>query len=80
MQTLTWCLMKSCSWVGVYWLFPAASPWSHPRARSCVLQAFDVVEKSYFETIDDALAEKASLSSYHLQHNEVRTVARTLFY
>lgn len=36
-----------------------------------MLQAFDVVEKSYFETIDDALAEKANLSSYHLQHNEV---------
>lgn len=56
------------------WLFTgcSVSSVSHSRARSCVLQAFDVVEKSYFETIDDALAEKANLSSYHLQHNEVR--------
>lgn len=37
-----------------------------------MLQAFDVVEKSYFETIDDALAEKANLSSYHPPQNEVR--------
>uniref|UniRef100_A0A671W6G7 TGF-beta-activated kinase 1 and MAP3K7-binding protein 1 n=1 Tax=Sparus aurata TaxID=8175 RepID=A0A671W6G7_SPAAU len=34
------------------------------------LQAFDVVEKSYFETIGDALAEKADLSNYLLPHNE----------
>ncbi|XP_029707132.1 TGF-beta-activated kinase 1 and MAP3K7-binding protein 1 isoform X2 [Takifugu rubripes] len=40
--------------------------------RRILSQAFDVVEKSYFETIDDALAEKANLSSYHLQHNEER--------
>lgn len=38
-------------------------------------QAFDVVEKSYFETIDDALAEKAHLSNYLLPHNEVYTHA-----
>jgi len=30
-----------------------------------------VVEKSYFDTIDDALAEKAHLSNYLLPHNEV---------
>lgn len=42
------------------------------------LQAFDVVEKSYFETIDDALAEKANLSNYHLPHNEVHTHTHTL--
>ena len=38
------------------------------------LQAFDVVEKSYFDTIDDALAEKAHLSNYVLPHNEVDTL------
>lgn len=38
-----------------------------------LLQAFDVVEKSYFKTIDDALAEKAHLSTYVLPHNEVST-------
>uniref|UniRef100_A0A672ZE03 TGF-beta activated kinase 1/MAP3K7 binding protein 1 n=2 Tax=Sphaeramia orbicularis TaxID=375764 RepID=A0A672ZE03_9TELE len=37
--------------------------------RRILTQAFDVVEKSYFETIDDALAEKAHLSNY-LPHNE----------
>uniref|UniRef100_A0AAY5EMH5 TGF-beta-activated kinase 1 and MAP3K7-binding protein 1 n=1 Tax=Electrophorus electricus TaxID=8005 RepID=A0AAY5EMH5_ELEEL len=31
--------------------------------RRILTQAFDVVEKSYFETIDDALAEKANLQS-----------------
>ncbi|XP_061079538.1 TGF-beta-activated kinase 1 and MAP3K7-binding protein 1 [Conger conger] len=38
---------------------------SHTDAdvRRILLQAFDVVEKSYFETIDDALAEKANLQS-----------------
>lgn len=35
-----------------------------------VFKAFDVVEKSYFETIDDALAEKANLQA---QLPEVRT-------
>lgn len=39
-----------------------------------LLQAFDVVEKSYFESIDDALAEKAHLSNY-LPHDGVRTHA-----
>ncbi|GAA6075344.1 TGF-beta-activated kinase 1 and MAP3K7-binding protein 1 isoform X3, partial [Tachysurus ichikawai] len=36
---------------------------SHSDADVCRIlsQAFDVVEKSYFETIDDALAEKANL-------------------
>lgn len=40
-------------------------------------QAFDVVEKSYFETIDDALAEKAHLSNYLLPHNEVHIHTQT---
>uniref|UniRef100_A0AAQ5XP08 TGF-beta-activated kinase 1 and MAP3K7-binding protein 1 n=1 Tax=Amphiprion ocellaris TaxID=80972 RepID=A0AAQ5XP08_AMPOC len=39
--------------------------------RRILTQAFDVVEKSYFETIDDALAEKAHLSNYLLPHNEL---------
>ncbi|XP_005749859.1 TGF-beta-activated kinase 1 and MAP3K7-binding protein 1 isoform X2 [Pundamilia nyererei] len=39
--------------------------------RRILTQAFDVVEKSYFETIDDALAEKANLSNYLLPHNEL---------
>ncbi|KAM8879706.1 TGF-beta-activated kinase 1 and MAP3K7-binding protein 1 isoform 3-T3 [Spinachia spinachia] len=45
---------------------------SHTDAdvRRILTQAFDVVEKSYFETIDDALAEKAHLSNYLLPHNE----------
>ncbi|XP_032389879.1 TGF-beta-activated kinase 1 and MAP3K7-binding protein 1 isoform X3 [Etheostoma spectabile] len=38
--------------------------------RRILTQAFDVVEKSYFETIDDALAEKAHLSNYLPPHNE----------
>uniref|UniRef100_A0A8C2GQK4 TGF-beta activated kinase 1/MAP3K7 binding protein 1 n=1 Tax=Cyprinus carpio TaxID=7962 RepID=A0A8C2GQK4_CYPCA len=38
--------------------------------RRILSQAFDVVEKSYFETIDDALAEKANLQT---QLPEVRT-------
>ncbi|KAI3353461.1 hypothetical protein L3Q82_019985, partial [Scortum barcoo] len=38
--------------------------------RRILTQAFDVVEKSYFETIDDALAEKAHLSNYLVPHNE----------
>ncbi|XP_035516470.1 TGF-beta-activated kinase 1 and MAP3K7-binding protein 1 isoform X2 [Morone saxatilis] len=38
--------------------------------RRILTQAFDVVEKSYFETIDDALAEKANLSNYLPPHNE----------
>lgn len=40
-------------------------------------QAFDVVEKSYFATIDDALAEKAHLSNYLLPHNEVHIHTQT---
>lgn len=38
-----------------------------PDTCSCLssvcLQAFDVVERSFLESIDDALAEKASLQS-----------------
>lgn len=39
--------------------------------RRILTQAFDVVEKSYFETIGDALAEKTHLSNYLLPHNEL---------
>uniref|UniRef100_A0A8C4GGN2 TGF-beta-activated kinase 1 and MAP3K7-binding protein 1 n=1 Tax=Dicentrarchus labrax TaxID=13489 RepID=A0A8C4GGN2_DICLA len=42
--------------------------------RRILTQAFDVVEKSYFETIDDALAEKANLSNYLPPHNESQKV------
>ncbi|MEQ2305706.1 PHOsphatase [Ameca splendens] len=40
--------------------------------RRILIQAFDAVEKSYFNTIDDALAKKADLSNYVLPHNEVQ--------
>ncbi|KAK5873347.1 hypothetical protein PBY51_018395 [Eleginops maclovinus] len=44
---------------------------SDSDVRRIITEAFDVVEKSYFETIDDALAEKANLSSNYLPpHNE----------
>uniref|UniRef100_A0AAQ5ZWR2 PPM-type phosphatase domain-containing protein n=1 Tax=Amphiprion ocellaris TaxID=80972 RepID=A0AAQ5ZWR2_AMPOC len=46
--------------------------------RRILTQAFDVVEKSYFETIDDALAEKAHLSNYLLPHNESQKVQERL--
>ncbi|XP_070773978.1 TGF-beta-activated kinase 1 and MAP3K7-binding protein 1 isoform X2 [Enoplosus armatus] len=46
--------------------------------RRILTQAFDVVEKSYFETIDDALAEKARLSNYVLPHNENQKVQECL--
>lgn len=39
-----------------------------------LLQAFYAVEKSYFETIDGSLAEKAHLSNFLPPHNEVHTV------
>ncbi|KAM9770501.1 TGF-beta-activated kinase 1 and MAP3K7-binding protein 1 isoform 2-T2 [Menidia menidia] len=39
--------------------------------RRILTQAFDVVEKNYFDSIDDALAEKAHLSNYILPHNEL---------
>ncbi|XP_062292548.1 TGF-beta-activated kinase 1 and MAP3K7-binding protein 1 isoform X2 [Scomber scombrus] len=38
--------------------------------RRIFTQAFDVVEKSYFSEIDDALAEKAHLSNFLVPHNE----------
>ncbi|XP_029013875.1 TGF-beta-activated kinase 1 and MAP3K7-binding protein 1 isoform X2 [Betta splendens] len=38
--------------------------------RRILTQAFDAVEKSYFETIDDALAEKAHLSHFAQPYNE----------
>ncbi|XP_068455659.1 TGF-beta-activated kinase 1 and MAP3K7-binding protein 1 isoform X1 [Clinocottus analis] len=43
---------------------------SDSDVRRILTQAFDVVEKSYFETIDDALAEKAHLANYLLPHSE----------
>uniref|UniRef100_A0A8C5D079 TGF-beta-activated kinase 1 and MAP3K7-binding protein 1 n=1 Tax=Gouania willdenowi TaxID=441366 RepID=A0A8C5D079_GOUWI len=45
---------------------------SHTDAdvRRILIQAFDAVEKSYFETIGDALAEKTHLSNYLSPHNE----------
>uniref|UniRef100_A0A3Q3LCR2 TGF-beta-activated kinase 1 and MAP3K7-binding protein 1 n=1 Tax=Mastacembelus armatus TaxID=205130 RepID=A0A3Q3LCR2_9TELE len=46
--------------------------------RKILTQAFDVVEKSYFETIDDALAEKAHLSNYLLPHSEGQKVQERL--
>ncbi|XP_072240743.1 TGF-beta-activated kinase 1 and MAP3K7-binding protein 1 isoform X5 [Leuresthes tenuis] len=46
--------------------------------RRILTQAFDVVEKSYFDTIDDALAEKAHLSNYLLPHNENQKVQERL--
>uniref|UniRef100_A0A667WUZ4 TGF-beta-activated kinase 1 and MAP3K7-binding protein 1 n=1 Tax=Myripristis murdjan TaxID=586833 RepID=A0A667WUZ4_9TELE len=46
--------------------------------RRILTQAFDVVEKSYFETIDDALAEKAHLSNFVLPHNENQKVQERL--
>ncbi|XP_069545657.1 TGF-beta-activated kinase 1 and MAP3K7-binding protein 1 isoform X3 [Brachyistius frenatus] len=46
--------------------------------RKILTQAFDVVEKSYFKTIDDALAEKAHLSNYLLPHNENQKVQERL--
>ncbi|KAJ0051154.1 hypothetical protein NL108_014584, partial [Boleophthalmus pectinirostris] len=41
-----------------------ATAHSDAEVRRILTQAFDVVEKSYFESIDDALAEKAHLSNF----------------
>uniref|UniRef100_A0A3B4B8D7 TGF-beta-activated kinase 1 and MAP3K7-binding protein 1 n=1 Tax=Periophthalmus magnuspinnatus TaxID=409849 RepID=A0A3B4B8D7_9GOBI len=41
-----------------------ATAHSDGEVRRILTQAFDVVEKSYFESIDDALAEKAHLSNF----------------
>ncbi|XP_038163551.1 TGF-beta-activated kinase 1 and MAP3K7-binding protein 1 [Cyprinodon tularosa] len=46
--------------------------------RRILIQAFDVVEKSYFNTIDDALAKKAHLSNYLMPHNESQKVQERL--
>ncbi|XP_040003075.1 TGF-beta-activated kinase 1 and MAP3K7-binding protein 1 isoform X4 [Xiphias gladius] len=46
--------------------------------RRILTQAFDVVEKSYFETIDDALAEKAHLSNFVLPLNESQKMQERL--
>ncbi|XP_026215024.1 TGF-beta-activated kinase 1 and MAP3K7-binding protein 1 isoform X1 [Anabas testudineus] len=45
---------------------------NHTDSDVCriLTQAFDVVEKSYFETIDNALAQKAHLSTFLPPHNE----------
>lgn len=45
--------------------------------RRILVQAFDVVEKSYFESIDDALAEKAHLSNF-LPHDGSQKVQERL--
>uniref|UniRef100_H3DNB2 TGF-beta activated kinase 1 (MAP3K7) binding protein 1 n=1 Tax=Tetraodon nigroviridis TaxID=99883 RepID=H3DNB2_TETNG len=59
--------------------------------RRILTQAFDVVEKSYFETIDDALAEKANLhhrcSNYqqqalhcqHWKHFNLKTLCSKIY-
>uniref|UniRef100_A0A8C6TGB4 TGF-beta activated kinase 1/MAP3K7 binding protein 1 n=1 Tax=Neogobius melanostomus TaxID=47308 RepID=A0A8C6TGB4_9GOBI len=47
-----------------------SSAHSDSDVRRILTQAFDVVEKSYFESIDDALAEKAHLSNF-LPHDGV---------
>ncbi|XP_068606642.1 TGF-beta-activated kinase 1 and MAP3K7-binding protein 1 isoform X4 [Brachionichthys hirsutus] len=46
--------------------------------RRILAQAFDVVEKSYFDTIDDALAEKLQLSNYLLPHSESQKMEERL--
>ncbi|XP_047222844.1 TGF-beta-activated kinase 1 and MAP3K7-binding protein 1 isoform X1 [Girardinichthys multiradiatus] len=46
--------------------------------RRILIKAFDAVEKSYFNTIDDALAKKAHLSNYVLPHNESQKVQEHL--
>lgn len=48
-----------------------AAPDNFQHCRVSVLQAFRVVEKTYFESIDDALAERANLSNFVPPHNEV---------
>ncbi|XP_061882492.1 TGF-beta-activated kinase 1 and MAP3K7-binding protein 1 isoform X1 [Entelurus aequoreus] len=46
--------------------------------RRILTQAFEVVEKSYLHSIDEALAEKANLSSYMLPHSEGQKVQERL--
>ncbi|XP_054460104.1 LOW QUALITY PROTEIN: TGF-beta-activated kinase 1 and MAP3K7-binding protein 1 [Anoplopoma fimbria] len=46
--------------------------------RRILTQAFDVVEKTFFDSIDDALAEKARLSNFLLPHNENQKVHERL--
>ncbi|XP_035993248.1 TGF-beta-activated kinase 1 and MAP3K7-binding protein 1 isoform X1 [Fundulus heteroclitus] len=46
--------------------------------RRILIQAFDAVEKSYFSTIDEALARKAHLSNYVMPHNESQKVQERL--
>uniref|UniRef100_A0AAV2LM49 PPM-type phosphatase domain-containing protein n=1 Tax=Knipowitschia caucasica TaxID=637954 RepID=A0AAV2LM49_KNICA len=54
-----------------------ASADSDSEVRRILTQAFDVVEKSYFESIDDALAEKAHLSNF-LPHDGSQKVQERL--
>lgn len=49
-----------------------SSAHSDSDVRRILTQAFDVVEKSYFESIDDALAEKAHLSTHTPQSQKVQ--------
>ncbi|XP_008314744.1 TGF-beta-activated kinase 1 and MAP3K7-binding protein 1 isoform X2 [Cynoglossus semilaevis] len=51
-------------------LEPLKSSHTDSDVRRILTQAFDVVEKSYFDTIDDALAEKAHMSTYVVPHSE----------
>ncbi|XP_023189035.1 TGF-beta-activated kinase 1 and MAP3K7-binding protein 1 isoform X3 [Xiphophorus maculatus] len=46
--------------------------------RRILIQAFEAVEESYFNTIGDALAKKAHLSNYLLPHNESQKVQERL--
>ncbi|XP_024914321.1 TGF-beta-activated kinase 1 and MAP3K7-binding protein 1 isoform X3 [Cynoglossus semilaevis] len=52
-------------------LEPLKSSHTDSDVRRILTQAFDVVEKSYFDTIDDALAEKAHMSTYVVPHSEL---------
>lgn len=54
-------------------LWCATEPLSELWYVFSLLQAFEAVEESYFNTIGDALAKKAHLSNYLLPHNEVCT-------
>ncbi|XP_072318682.1 TGF-beta-activated kinase 1 and MAP3K7-binding protein 1 [Eucyclogobius newberryi] len=54
-----------------------ATAHSEGEVRRILTQAFDVVEKSYFESIDDALAEKAHLSNF-LPHDGSQKVHERL--
>ncbi|XP_016890383.1 TGF-beta-activated kinase 1 and MAP3K7-binding protein 1 isoform X5 [Cynoglossus semilaevis] len=59
-------------------LEPLKSSHTDSDVRRILTQAFDVVEKSYFDTIDDALAEKAHMSTYVVPHSENQKVQERL--